>query len=91
MNMASGSVNIEVGPVGIDASHLPLPKEIWGICLRRSLPKVREPKNRNSAKVTLRVRGLCAILCNSERVLNVIHAVPGLPKSEFCAIAKNRP
>jgi hypothetical protein len=42
---------------------------------------------RNSAKVTLRVRSLCAILCNSERVLNVIRAAPGLPKSEFCAIA----
>jgi hypothetical protein len=41
----------------------------------------------NSAKLTLREYGLCAILCNSERVLNVFCAVPSVSKSEFCSIA----
>ncbi len=48
-----------------------------------------QAKHRNSAKLTLREYVLCAILCNPERVLNVLCAVSSVPKSEFCSIAKN--
>jgi hypothetical protein len=62
------------------ATNLPM---LFPVCIH---PERRVLIKRNGAKVTLRERGLCVILCNSERVLNVIHSVPGLPKSEFCAI-----
>jgi hypothetical protein len=42
------------------------------------------------AQKSLCEHGLCAILWNPKRVLNVIHAVPSLPKSEFCGTASFR-